>query len=504
MKIKKIILIFILTISMILPINSVKAEEFNGANQVWKVDKQWEFKILAVENHYNCLNKLGASQVVIVHYSFKNIGYNGPLNIYIKEVYDERGQKANNYDCEHRLFSTDPISLNQATNIRSEAFALNNKSNTITINISNIDSNNVARNATFNVPITNGSPTYSWNNYSILEDNKFNYYINDIWKVKDNWEFKIYKVSSHYKCVDDKDNKYGEQVVLINYEVKNIGYNQGLDIYLESVYDEFGNVGKAYECDHGKYADTLNNFNTSSNGSFAYILPKTSKYLYAVCNTIDKDKKNQKVNFVLSIDGNKIEVDKPELIICSNNKNVAWENKKGKSYWYEKINGRFEKQGMYGSVGNVSFDGFERGREIFDPCSNAWYWLDAVYEGAKAVNKEVFMPYIYSNENSFTYADIDIVANESNTYTENGITANMGEQVKKAILNHEGKWVRYDENGKMYKGWYTVQGKDASIYPNQVGNTYYYDYKTGLMAKGITNIGGTNFNFDVVTGALIR
>ena len=181
-------------------------------------------------------------------------------------------------------------------------------------------------------------------------------------------------------------------------------------------------------------------------------------------------------------------------------KHLVWEEKGGKQYWYE--NNKI--QGVYGSPGNVWYDDIERGREIFDPKSNGWYWLDAVYGGAKAVNKEVFMPYVYSNEKEFDEATIDSLAEESNTYTENyGPVANMGDQVKKAIKEGTGKWVRYDFQGKMIKGWYTVFSKeDQKLYPNQVGNTYYYDYKTGLMAKGWTNIGGTNYYFDELTGVL--
>ena len=54
----------------------------------------------------------------------------------------------------------------------------------------------------------------------------------------------------------------------------------------------------------------------------------------------------------------------------------------------------------------------------------------------------------------------------------------------------------------MYKGWYTVEGADALIYPEQVGNTYYYDPKTGLMAKGWVGIEGRMYYFDEVTGVL--
>ena len=78
----------------------------------------------------------------------------------------------------------------------------------------------------------------------------------------------------------------------------------------------------------------------------------------------------------------------------------------------------------------------------------------------------------------------------------------MKEQVEKSIKEKTGKWVRYDANGKMYKGWYTVEGADSQIYPEQAGNTYYYDPKTGLMAKGEVEIDARIYRFDEVTGVL--
>ena len=126
----------------------------------------------------------------------------------------------------------------------------------------------------------------------------------------------------------------------------------------------------------------------------------------------------------------------------------------GKRYWYE--NG--ERQGVYGDKKNiVDLEyGMERGREIYDPATNAWYWLDAVYDGAAATDKEVWMPYVFQDE-------------------ENGIT--------------DGKWVRYDSNGAMVKGWYT----------NENGR-YYYDLVTGEMIKGNYTIQGEVYFFDPVTG----
>lgn len=126
----------------------------------------------------------------------------------------------------------------------------------------------------------------------------------------------------------------------------------------------------------------------------------------------------------------------------------------GAAFWYE--NG--VKQGTYSDPQGVMGDGVVRGREIYDPDSHAWYWLDAVYDGAKAVNKEVWMPYIYKTETP-------------------GST--------------NGKWVRYDESGRMITGWY-----------NNSNGRYYYDPTTGAMSKGLTTIGGKKYYFDDSTGVM--
>jgi hypothetical protein len=60
------------------------------------------------------------------------------------------------------------------------------------------------------------------------------------------------------------------------------------------------------------------------------------------------------------------------------------------------------KQGTYDDPKGVVGFGTVRGREIYDPESGAWYWLDSVNSGAKAIGKEVWMPYIYQNEKKLT------------------------------------------------------------------------------------------------------
>ena len=174
-------------------------------------------------------------------------------------------------------------------------------------------------------------------------------------------------------------------------------------------------------------------------------------------------------------------------------------NEKGRWYWYE--NGI--RQGTYNDKKGVVGDGTIRGREIYDNGTDGWYWLDSNRDGAKAEGKEVWIPYIYQDEDKWTAAQKRSVAAESDVYTESGIRAQMSQQVLAAMNSKAGKWVRYDANGKMAKGWYTVEGAEASVYPTQIRNTYYYDYKTGLMAKGRVVIDGIEHYFDETTGVLV-
>ncbi len=168
----------------------------------------------------------------------------------------------------------------------------------------------------------------------------------------------------------------------------------------------------------------------------------------------------------------------------------------GKQIWFEKD----VQMGVYGAPGNVWYDGTERGKEIYDPASDAWYWLDTVFEGAKATGKEVFMPYVYGDEATFDSQRMHDLAYESNTCAENAENAKLGYQIWQSMQRGTGKWVRYDQDGKMIKGWVTIEGPLAEIYKDQVGNVYYYDQRTGVMAKGIVEIDGKHYSFDRDTG----
>ena len=173
-------------------------------------------------------------------------------------------------------------------------------------------------------------------------------------------------------------------------------------------------------------------------------------------------------------------------------KHLQWNEVGGKYYWYE--NG--VKQGTVNDPNGVMGDGTVRGREIFDPASNGWYWLDACYDGAKAIGKEVWIPYIYQNEDTWDAEGKSSVAYESDS--------GMAEIVLQAMVSKAGKWVRYDENGAMLKGWVRIEGALEVKYPNQAGNIYYYDNRTGLMAKGTVTLNGREYHFDETTGVMDR
>ena len=128
---------------------------------------------------------------------------------------------------------------------------------------------------------------------------------------------------------------------------------------------------------------------------------------------------------------------------------TGWMIIDGKDYWYEND----VLQGY--DPNNADY----RGKEIYDPDSDAWYWLDNVQQGAKAVSKDVYQE------------------SEAGQWAENA--------------DGTGKWVRYDADGHMVKGWQTTdQG------------TYYFDPVYGTMAKGNAVIDGATYYFDVTTGIL--
>ena len=166
----------------------------------------------------------------------------------------------------------------------------------------------------------------------------------------------------------------------------------------------------------------------------------------------------------------------------------------GISYWYE----GGARQGVLGDRKNLVYDGTERGREIYDPKTNAWFWLDVDRDGAKAVYKEVFIPYIYQDDTAVGINETELNSRAAVCDAMNN-SSGLGALLVQSIKDGAGKWVRYDGDGKMIKGWYT---EDGSIVAEQKGQTYYYDQLTGLMARGWITIGGVRYHFNEVTGVL--
>ncbi len=159
----------------------------------------------------------------------------------------------------------------------------------------------------------------------------------------------------------------------------------------------------------------------------------------------------------VTIDGSEYEFDEITGVLISDGYTgwkTGWD---GKEYWYENNIRQGYKTDGYGNL-DVSY----RGKEIYDPGSDAWYWLDNIQYGAKTIGKDVYME------------------------SAAGIFADNKE-------DGTGKWVRYDENGRMVKGF---DEKD--------GYTYYFDPIYGSMAKGGAYIDNQFYVFDYKRGYMYK
>ena len=213
------------------------------------------------------------------------------------------------------------------------------------------------------------------------------------------------------------------------------------DVYQESKADDEGNIGKwvRYDAD----GHMVKGWQTAETGTYFF------DYTYGTMYKGDK-----------VIDGVSYHFDETTGILDGgapaddNGSSFAidgWHTVGGTEYWYE---GGIRQGVKYTADG--SLDTSYRGKEIYDPGSNAWYWLDCVLGGAKAVSKDVYQ--------------------ESKADDEGNI----------------GKWVRYDADGHMVKGWQTAEA-----------GTYFFDYTYGTMAKGKVVMDGFKYTFDEATGILL-
>ena len=213
------------------------------------------------------------------------------------------------------------------------------------------------------------------------------------------------------------------------------------DVYQESKADDEGNIGKwvRYDAD----GHMVKGWQTAEAGTYFF------DYTYGTMYKGDK-----------VIDGVSYHFDETTGVLDGgtpaddNGSSFAidgWHTVGGTEYWYE---GGIRQGAKYNADG--SLDTSYRGKEIYDPGSDAWYWLDCVQNGAKAVSKDVY---------------------QESKADDNG---------------NIGKWVRYDADGHMVKGWQTAEA-----------GTYFFDYTYGTMAKGKVVMDGFKYTFDEATGILL-
>ncbi len=242
------------------------------------------------------------------------------------------------------------------------------------------------------------------------------------------------------------------------------GIKQGLEGRGKEIFDPQSNAWYWLDAvQQGKIAKSKDVYQESWAGIFADRENGTGKWVrydsngHMVKGWNEKDGKcyyfdletGAMVKGIVSIDGEKYYFDRNTGEMQNPETLNGWYRENGRDYWYE--NG--VRQGY--DPNNSEY----RGKEIYDPESAAWYWLDNVQQGAKAVNKDV-----YQESWAGEFAD-----------REDGT----------------GKWVRYDSNGYMIKGW-----------DEQNGNTYYFDLTTGAMVKGSIVIDGITYKFNEFTGIL--
>ena len=213
------------------------------------------------------------------------------------------------------------------------------------------------------------------------------------------------------------------------------------DVYQESKADDAGNIGKwvRYDAD----GHMVKGWQTTEAGTYFF------DYTYGTMYKGDKVIDDVSYHFDETtglLDGGAPADDNGSSFAID-----GWHKVDGTEYWYE----GGVRQGVRYNV-DGSLDTSYRGKEIYDPSTDAWYWLDCVLGGAKAASKDVY------------------------------------QESKADDAGNIGKWVRYDENGHMIKGWQTTEA-----------GTYFFDYTYGTMAKGEVIMDGFKYTFDKATGILV-
>ncbi len=138
-------------------------------------------------------------------------------------------------------------------------------------------------------------------------------------------------------------------------------------------------------------------------------------------------------------------------------------------------------------------------KEVYDPETDAWYWFDA--DGTMAKDKDVFIPVKNQEDTDDSESDDSEVTGKWVRYDENGLMI-KGEDYR------YGGWYDFDViTGEMVKGFtYLTETNDSKDTENAVlaGKWVYYDEITGQMHHGESYIHENWYRFDDMTGAMVH
>lgn len=135
------------------------------------------------------------------------------------------------------------------------------------------------------------------------------YSIGEKWVVNGQWEFTVNSVKTHSTCNSSWNNLYGytsEQVIIIDYTYKNLGYTGPYqDLYLSGssfhVYDENGETAQLYACTHTNNAQVCI-IGTKCTAQEAFVLlSKSSKITLVVSDSTSNGMGQATANFVLNV-----------------------------------------------------------------------------------------------------------------------------------------------------------------------------------------------------------
>ena len=124
----------------------------------WVVDGQWKLKILDVKatDDRNEFSEKKPKQVVVVSYSYENIGFDDKISDGLfftpDQIVDETGSVGYTYPGEITNYP-DEIHVGSKIEIAEEVFGLDNESKEVTLIFTKYDGNDQKQKATFKVPV---------------------------------------------------------------------------------------------------------------------------------------------------------------------------------------------------------------------------------------------------------------------------------------------------------------------------------------------------------------